>query len=87
LLKKVEAGEMSANGALKKIAEAKALAKKVRDLLQSLGQPTETLALSKCYAAAMHEPIDLADNSAERRGELMLAVNDLMHVVQGEFLK
>jgi Fe-S-cluster containining protein len=87
LLKKVEAGEMSASAALKRIAEAKALAKKVRDLLQSLGQPTEMLALTKCYAAAMREPIDLADDSTERRGELMLAVNDLMHVVQGEFLK
>jgi uncharacterized protein len=87
LLKKVEAGEMSANAALKKIAEAKALAQKVRDLLQSLGRPTETLALTKCYTAVMREPIDLADDSAERRGELMLAVNDLMHIVQGEFLK
>jgi uncharacterized protein len=87
LLKKVGAGEMSASAALKKISEAKALAKKVRGLLQSLGQPTETLALTKCYAAAMREPIDLAGDSAERRGELMLTVNDLMHVVQREFLK
>jgi Fe-S-cluster containining protein len=87
LLKRVEAGKMSANAALTKISEAKALAKKVRDLLQSLGQPQEKLALTKCYAEAMREPIDLAGNSAERRGELMLAVNDLMQVLQGEFLK
>lgn len=87
LLKKVQAGEMSAGAALKKISGAKALAKRVRDLLQSFGQPQEKLALTKCYAAAMREPIDLAENSAERRGELMLAVNDLMHVVQKEFLK
>ena len=87
LLKKVEAGEMNASAALKKISEAKALAKKVSDLLESLGQPTEKLALSKCYEQAMREPIDLAGDSAERRGELMLAVNDLMHLVQKEFLK
>jgi uncharacterized protein len=87
LLKRVEAGEMGASAALKKISEAKVLAKKVRDLLQSLGQSPEALALSKCYAAAMQEPIDLAGDNIERRGELMLAVNDLMHVVQKEFLK
>jgi uncharacterized protein len=87
LLKKVEAGEMSASAALTKISEAKALAKKVRDLLESLGQPQERLALSKCYAVAMREPIDLAGDNAERRGELMLAVNDLMHVVQSDFLR
>jgi Fe-S-cluster containining protein len=87
LLKKVEAGDMNASAALKKISETKALAKKVRDLLESLGQPQEKLALSKCYEAAMREPIDLAGDNAERRGELMLAVNDLMHIVQKDFLK
>jgi hypothetical protein len=87
LLKRVGAGELGAGAALEKISEAKSLAKKVRDLLQSLGQPTEKLALTKCYTAAMGEPIDLAGDSAERRGELMLAVNDLMHVVQRDFLK
>ena len=88
LLKKVQAGDMSAGGALKKISEAKALAGKVRELLHALSQPHEKLALTKCYAQAMREPIDLADESggAERRGELMLAVNDLMHVLQRDFL-
>jgi hypothetical protein len=88
LLKKVEAEEISAGIALKKISEAKALAGKVRALLESLGQAHEKLALTKCYAEAMSAPIDLADElSAERRGELMLAVNDLMHVLQRDFLK
>lgn len=87
LLKKVQASEMSVSTALKRISEAKALAKKVRDLLESLGQPTERLALTKCYTAAMREPIDLAGDNAGRRGELMLAVNDLMHIVQKDFLK
>ncbi len=88
LLKKVQAGEMGAGAALKKISEARALAGKVRGLLQALGQPQEKLALTKCYAQAMREPMDLADEAgAERRGELMLAVNDLMRVLQRDFLK
>ena len=88
LLKKVQAGEMSAGTALKKISEAKALADKVRGLLHALGQPHEKLALTKCYTRAMSEPVDLADESdAERRGKLMLAVNDLMHVLQKDFLR
>jgi uncharacterized protein len=88
LLKKVQAGEMSAGAALKKISAAKALAARVRELLHALGQPQEKLALTKCYAQAMREPMDLADESGtERRGELMLAVNDLMHTLQRDFLK
>ena len=88
LLKKVQAGDMSAGAALKKISEAKALADKVRGLLHNLGQPHEKLALTKCYSQAMSEPVDLADESdTERRGELMLAVNDLMHVLQKDFLR
>jgi Fe-S-cluster containining protein len=88
LLKKVQADEMSAGAALKKISEAKALAGKVRELLHALGQPHEKLALTKCYAQAMSEPMDLANESdAARRGELMLAVNDLMHVLQRDFLR
>ena len=89
LLKKVQAGDMSAGAALKKISEAKALTAQVRELLHVLGQSHEKLALTKCYAQAMREPIDLADESesAERRGELMLAVNDLMHVLQRDFLR
>lgn len=87
LLKKVQAGEMSAGAALKRISEAKALAGKVRELLQTLGQPHKKLALTKCYAQAMSEPVDLANESdAARRGELMLAVNDLMHTLQRDFL-
>jgi uncharacterized protein len=88
LLTKVQAEAMTTGAALKKISEAKALAGKVRGLLHVLGQPHKKLALSKCYTQAMSEPIDLADEAgAERRGELMLAVNDLMHVLQRDFLK
>jgi Fe-S-cluster containining protein len=88
LLKRVEAGELTANVALKKISEAKKRAEQVRELLRSLGQREEQMALTHRYTAAMSAPVDLSDETnAERHGELMLAVNDLMSVLQREFLK
>jgi len=88
LLKRVEAKEMTANAALKKISEAKRRVEKVRDLLRSLGQRDEQMALTHRYAEAMSAPIDLSDEAgAERHGELMLVVNDLMTVLQRDFLR
>jgi Fe-S-cluster containining protein len=87
LLKRVDAGEMTAGAALNKITEAKILAGKVRRLLRSLGQNDEQLALTKRYSQAMSAPVDLSDDDSELRGELMLAVNDLMQVLQRDFLK
>jgi len=88
ILKKVEADEMTVDTALKKISEAKKRAEKVRELLRSLGQREEQMALTHRYAEAMSAPVDLSDETnAERHGELMLAVNDLMSVLQREFLK
>jgi hypothetical protein len=79
---------MTAGAALKKIALAKQHAEKVRTLLRESGQREERLALTHRYAEAMRAPIDLADeNSAERRGELMLAVSDLMQLLQRDFLR
>ena len=87
LLKRVEGDEMTAAAALKKISAAKAQAEKVRELLFSLGQRDEQMALTHRYAAAISAPIDLANESnAERHGELMLAVNDLMTRLQRDFL-
>ena len=89
LLKRVQAGEMEAGAALGKIAEAKRLAEKARQLLRRLGDRNETLALTHRYAGVMRKPIDLSgpEKLAERRGELMLAVGDLMSVLQRDFLK
>src|SRR5215831_9411996 len=79
LLKRVDAGEMTVNAALKKIDGAKKQAEHVRELLRSLGQRDEQMALSHRYAEAMGAPVDLSDETAvERHGELMLAVSDLM---------
>ena len=88
LLKRVEAGELTANAALKKISAAKSQAQNVRTLLRSLGQRDERMALTHRYAEAMSAPMDLADEGrAEHHGELMLAVNDLMMRLQRDFLR
>ena len=89
LLKRVQSGEMGVDAALKTIAEAQRLAEKVRGLLRRLGQSDEQLALNRRYAQVMREPIDLSgpEDAAELRGELMLAVNDLMQMLRQDFLK
>ena len=87
LLRRVEAGEMTANAALKKITAAKQQAERVRGLLRFLGQREERMALTHRYAEAMSAPVDMADDaSVERHGELMLAVNDLMSRLEKDFL-
>jgi hypothetical protein len=87
LLKRVDASEITSGAALKKISEAKILAGKVRRLLRSLGQNDERLALTKRYSQAMSAPVDLSADDSELRGDLMLAVNDLMQALQRDFLK
>jgi Fe-S-cluster containining protein len=89
LLKRVQDGELAAEAALKSIAKTKRQVDKVRGLLIQLGQKNEQMAMTKRYAEAMSAPIDLSDDGsqAERRGELMLAVSDLMQQLQRNFLK
>jgi len=89
VLKRVQAGELDAEAALRKIDEARKLADKVRELLCRLGDRSETLVLTQRYAVVMRQPIDLSgpEEAAENRGALMLAVNDLMHRLQRDFLK
>jgi Fe-S-cluster containining protein len=89
LLKGVEAGELEAKTALKTIVEAKRRVEKVRRLLRRFGQNDEQLALIKRYSQIMRQPVDLSggEDAVELRGELMLAVNDLMQALQRDFLK
>ena len=89
LLKRVQAGEIPAGTALKLIAQARGKAEKVRVLLRQSGQKDESLPMTKRYAEAMSAPIDLVDheNDAELRGELMLAVDELMHQLHRDFLQ
>jgi len=73
---------------LKKISKAKGQAEKVRELLRSLGQRNERMALTHRYSEVMSAPMDFSvEGEAEKRGELMMAVNDLMTVLQRDFLR
>jgi hypothetical protein len=88
VLKKTDAGKISVEAALKMIAEAKALASKVRTHLHALGQPPNEQSLTRCYAEAMSAPIDLSrDDEVERHGQLMHAFGDLMELLEREFLR
>lgn len=88
LLKRVEAGGMTPKAALKKISAAKKQAEAVRELLRSLGQRDERMALTHRYTAVMSAPMDFSKpEETERRGELMLAVNGLMQTLQRDFLR
>ncbi len=88
LLKRVEADEISANAALKKILAAKKRAGEVRELLRSLRQRDERMALTHRYADVMNRPMDFSiEGEADKRGELMMAVNELMQLLQRDFLR
>ena len=88
LLKRVENGGLTPCAALKKIAQARARAGNVRDLLRQSGQRDEAMALTHRYAEAMSAPVDLSvPDAAEVRGELMLAVSDLMQLLERDFLR
>ena len=87
LLKKVDAGEMKAGTALKKIAEAKKLMKKVKDLLRAFDEDDEGMALSERYARAMSAPMDLSAENNGRHGKLMKVYGDMMKVLQRDFLR
>ena len=89
LLKRVQGGELDAHAALITITQTKRQVEKVRGLLRQLGQNDEHLAMTKRYAQAMSAAINLSDHESgmERRGELMLAVDGLMRLLQRDFLK
>ncbi len=89
LLKKVQAGELEVETALKSIAEARRRVGKVAKILRRLGQHDEQLALIKRHVQVMSEAVDLSGPKAAVawRGELMLAVEDLMRLLQRDFLK
>jgi Fe-S-cluster containining protein len=88
VLKRVKTGEMTPAAALKKIRETKKRADGVREMLRELGQRDEAMALTHRYSEVMSAPMDLSKaDEAERRGELMMAVSELMGTLQREFLR
>jgi Fe-S-cluster containining protein len=89
LLKRVQAGELDADEALKTIAQAKRQVEKVCKLLRGTGSDDARLALSQRYARAMSGPVDLSAGkvSTRRPGKLMATYRDLMLMLRGDFLK
>ena len=89
LLKRVQAGELDADAALKTIAQAKRQVEKVCKLLRRTGSDDERLALSHRYERAMSEPVDLSGGkaSAGLPGKLMTTYRDLMQTLQRDFLR
>ena len=86
LLKRVQTGQMTTDTALKKIVAAKAQAEKVRGWLRQSGQREERMAMTHRYAQAMSAPADLS-KADDQRGELLLAVNELMQMLERDFLR
>jgi Fe-S-cluster containining protein len=89
LLKRVQAGELGVDAALKTIAQAKRQVEKVCELLRCAGSDDERLALSHRYGRAMSEPVDLSGGkeSAGLPGKLMTTYRDLMQMLRRDFLK
>ncbi len=88
LLKQAQAGGIEASSALRKIADARRAAEKVRRLVRALGHTDEAMPLNRRYAAIAAEPIDLGadDQRVERLSELMLAVDQLVKILERDFL-
>jgi uncharacterized protein len=88
LLKRVMAGELEAEAALRRIAGAVKAANQVRRLVRQLGETDERLPLSRRYARIMAQPIDFAGDEAviTRRSDLMLAVDRLAKILARDFL-
>ena len=88
LLQRTGVGEVSEAAALKTIRDTRQRAENVRRILRELGDTDETVPLSRRYQRMMRQPIDLAagEHLCDLRGELMLAVGELVGGLEREFL-
>ena len=79
LLKSVKAGDTDKAAALRIIRDARRRVEKVKRLLKDLGNTEEDLALSKRFRKVKRqlESTELDENTAEKFGDLTLAVHDL----------
>ena len=88
LLQRTQAGEVTERAALKTIQATRRRAENVRRILRELGDTDEKLPLSRRYQRVMREPIDLSadERIGDLRGELMMAVAELVGTLEREFL-
>jgi hypothetical protein len=87
-LQLLQDGHLSASAALGNIRAVKRRAEEVLKLVRALRNNDETLPLSERYAAIMAEPINLVTDDAivDLRSDLMIAVGELMGLVERGFL-
>lgn len=88
VLKRVQAGELTTEAALKIITRARRRSGRVLKIIRALGNQDEHLPLNQRYARIMREPMDLAGDESviELRSKLMLAVHELAQTIGAEFL-
>ena len=88
LLKRVQAGGLDVDVALKTIARAKRQVEKVCKLLRGTNSDDERLALNHRYGRATSRPVDLSAGkaSAGLPGKLLTAYRDLMQTLRRDFL-
>ena len=88
LLQRTQAGEVTERAALRTIQTTRRRAENVRRILRELGDNDETVPLSRRYQKMMREPIDLSadERIGDLRGELMMAVAELVGALEREFL-
>lgn len=88
LLQRVQKGAITESAALKVIRMAHRSAENVRRILRELGDTNEHLPLSRRYQRIMREAVDLSadERHIDLRGELMLAVAELVGNLERNFL-
>ena len=88
LLQRTQSGEVTDRAALKTIQATRRRAENVRRILRELGDTDESVPLSRRYQRLMREPIDLSadERIGDLRGELMMAVAELVGALEQEFL-
>jgi Fe-S-cluster containining protein len=88
LLQRTQKAEVTERSALKTIQATRRRAENVRRILRELGDTDETVPLSRRYQRMMRQPIDLSadERIGDLRGELMLAVAELVGALERDFL-
>jgi hypothetical protein len=88
VLQRAQKGEVNERSALKTIQATRRRAENVRRILRELGDTDETVPLSRRYQRMMRQPIDLSadERIGDLRGELMLAVAELVGALERDFL-
>ena len=88
LLRKFQAGKIAADAALRIIRRTRRQSEKIGKLLRELGDENEHKALTVRFRQMQRrmETCDLDEASADRFGELTLAMLDLQVMLSGEFM-